>query len=1002
MKFDINLINYSSYSLGFGMLTVQEIVNQAMIEKRDYASLTDYNTLSGIPEFVEECEKNKIKPLIGVTLSVSDDKKYLGDLVLIAINQQGFEELKKIVSELKTFNQADLNTVELNKIIEICKNVIVIDGAKNSIGYKTNKEEYSDIYKKIQESYKNKFIITIQPEKNTDNFKEHVKKMINVVFSNTIIRNNENYNNKIFFSNNNRFLNENYYPFQAKKAQDYSYLKTKVKKQKLKTIREIVDEKDFFLSQEDFYGYFNKIKDRIEEKSKNSVLNESSFISVFTPINLWHDPVFPKLGNEKLGELITKKWKEYSINIPIEQHPIYVKRIREELETIKKLGFEDYFVLISDINKMATQLEQKTAVRGSAAASLILNVIGVSIIDPVKHDLMFARFLNTGRQELPDIDFETSGNKELLKNLKDKYGNVYALSRFTTIDKYTVSINFVFESLRYYKGLSIEDEQNLNKKEVIIDKIIKDFLKGQKRDLSLSEMLKKSKELQNIYNKDEYVKKILNYALKMEGQHINKAINGGSIIFADNIVMPVIENETLPYIEASKIHIQKMGSLKMDILSSKILENLQKLEKITGVSLNNISNDLSIKKIYDEISNINLFGINQFGSGLKIENGVFKGIGGQIFSETRIDNFQELSVICAVIRDYFKKPEQYFKFLEGKKNPEKIEYKHPLLKKSLSETYGAFIYEEQIMMIAKDVGGFDDLNADLLRTAIKKEKKEVIDELKPKFIEGAIKNGVSNEIAESIYKDLENRMGQYQFNKSHAYVYSILSYQEMFYKVNYPAEFYHVHLTDKEESYLVENEIVKMGYSVLRPDINVSEQLPKTLIQETKLGQQITIDLSLSRIIKNKNNLEGIIKERNEYGYYENILDYIERVIPIYTGLSIYSPLMNTMKDQKNISTFKNDLINLITVGAFDKLNNDLTSDYILKRNIFLLNIDSMIDAVLNINENIELSLLEPIRENIIGVEGFIEKEKEILLISPLSVLSKNKQQKIIKKQTLN
>lgn len=1002
MKFDINLINYSSYSFGFGMLTIKEIVQKSITEKRGYASLTDYNTLVGIPEFVEECEKNKIKPLIGVTLSVSEDKKYLGDLSLIAINEKGYEELKRIVTELKTFNVADFNSIQLDKLIEICKNVIVIDGAKNSIGYKLNREEYIPIYKKLQESYKNKLVITIQPEKDIEHLKEHVKKMMNVVFSNTIKRNDEDYNNKVFFSNNNRFLTEKYYPFQAKKAQDHSYLKTKLKVKKLKTIKEVIDETDHFLSDELFYNYLGRIKERIEEKNKNTILNESSFIGIFNSINLWNEPHFPKLSNAKLGELIKQNWKEYSKDIPTEKHPIYIKRIKEELETIKKLGFEDYFLLISDINKIAKELNQKTAVRGSAAASLILNVIGISIIDPVKHNLMFSRFLNTGRHELPDIDFETSANKELLTTLKERYGNVYALLKLNKIDKYTVSKNFVFESLRYYKGLSIEEEQNLNKREVLIDKAIKDFLKGRERDIPMSEMLRLSKGLQNLYGSDDYVKQIINYAIKMEGQHVNKSINIGSVIFADNIVMPIIENETLPYIEATKIHIQNIGSLKMDILSSKILENLQKLESLTGYSLNKISDDLSNKKVYEEFRNINLFGINQLGSGLKIENNTFKGIGAQICSETKISNFEELAVVCAVIRDYFKKPEQYVKFLEGKENPDKIEYKHPLLKKSLSETYGAFIYEEQIMLIAKDVAGFDDIKADLLRTGIKKEKKEIVDKLKPDFISGALANGVNEEIAYSIYQDLENRMGQYQFNKSHAYVYSILSYQEMFYKINYPAEYYHIHLNDKNNVYLVENEIVKMGYSVLRPDINVSEEIPRTIIQEIKNNSQVAIDLSLSRVIKNKAILDNIIKERQEYGFYEDILDYMERVLPIYTGISLFSPQMNVINNQKNISSFKQDLVNLITVGAFDKLNNELSNDFIFKRNIMLFNLDSMLDAVLNINKNIELNLLEPLKENILTPEQFIVKEKDILLISPISVLNMNKQQKHIKRQTPN
>lgn len=1002
MKFDINLINYSSYSFGFGMLTTKEIIENAKKENRNYACLTDYNTLAGIPEFISNCESNNIKPLIGLTVSVSDQNKYLGDLVLIAINEKGYEELKKVVSELKTFNLADFNSVNINNIIEICKNVMVIDGAKNSIGYRNNKEDYINIYKKLQESFKNKFILTIQPEKDTEHLKEHVKKMMGVVFSNPIKRNNEeNYYNKVFFSNNNRFITEKFYPFQARKAQEYSYLKTKLKASKQKTIREIVDETDYQLNQEFFYRYLGKIKERILEKNNSSIINENSFINIFEDIKIWKSPKFPKLSDSKLSDLIKQSWKEYSNGIPKEKHQIYIKRLTEELDTIRKLGFEDYFLLIADINNIAKELKQKTAVRGSAASSLILNVLGISIVDPVKHNLMFSRFLNTGRQELPDIDFETSGNKELLKKLSETYGNVFALLKFNAIDKYTVSKRFVFEALRNYRGLTIEEEQNLNKREVVIDLAIKDFLKGRDLDLSMSDMLRKSPQLQNIYNTDDYSRQILNYMMKMEGQYTNKGINITSIIFENDIVMPIIENETIPYIEGSKDYIQKMGSLKMDILSSNVLERLKKLENLTGYSLVNISNDLSNNKIYEEISNINLFGINQLGSALKIDNGVYKGIGAQICNEIKISNFEELAVVCAVIRDYFKKPEQYLKFLEGKNNPEKIEFKHPLLKNALSETYGAFIYEEQIMLIAKDVGGFDDIKADLLRTAIKKEKRDIVESLKLDFIQGSITNGVSEDIANSIYKDLENRIGQYQFNKSHAYVYSLLSYQEMFYKINYPAEFYYTYLEDKKNSYIVEKEIVKMGYSLLRPDINVSEDIPRTLIQETRNGTQLTLDLSLSNIIKNKKNLEGVIKERNEYGYYENILDYIERVVPIYTGISIYSPLMNDVKNQKNMSSFKNDLISLITVGAFDKINNELTNDFILKRNIFLMNVDSMMEAVLNVNENIELSLLEPLKENMLSIDNFIEKEKEILMLSPLSVLNQNKQQRVIKKQTI-
>jgi DNA polymerase-3 subunit alpha len=996
-----NLINFSHYSVSSGLSTVDEIIKKAVDNKQKYASLTDINTLSGIPEFYEKCVKNNLKPIIGATISIKDNNEYIGDVTLIAKNQQGFDNIKRLVSKLGEFKNNILRTLELEELLKNSKDILLLEGGKNSIVYNINdQEDYNKVFSKLNNSFGLSLIGTIQPNSNKEESIETAQRLMKAI-NNSAVKNQSSgkiRKNRIIFTNNNRFQNKEEYFLQMNKFHEYSYLKKSLEKSKeLVPEDTFIYKNDYYLNEEELNNSLKMFADKLE--GKGFLISEENIVPKIGEYTLFKDPEFPKLSEDQnLDSIIEERLKDFKEKIPEEKRSIYLDRLKEEAEVINKMGFGDYFVISNEISKSAQFSGQTTAIRGSGAGSLIVHLLGLSDIDPIRHDLMFGRFLNEGRGEYPDLDIETSDNNEMLSLLKDTYGeeNSANLVSYDTISKSNMTFNFVLNSLKRYATQDLEFQQKLNVADNKISKSLAYFTKSKKK---LSEILETNHFIQKIYKEDKLARKIIDLSIKMEGQIRNRKISIGTAILSNKSIQntsSIVKTESgvKSYIEVDKHYIQKMGHLKMDILSSVILKKLNLAAKNSNNELADLANDLEDPKVYHFLSKGLLSHINQISSRFKLESDVTEknpqGIGATMCKEIQPKNFQELSAIMALIRmgeedENGDKPEQYQKYLDGKINPESIVYKHPSLKDVLSETYGALIFEEQIMKISQKIANFNDSEADDLRSVIKKENKEAIPAIKEKFVANAIKNNISAEVAVDIFKDIEEKMGTYQFNKAHACVYATIAYQQMYLKVHHPAEFYEAHY-DKDNVEIYKHELLNLGTFIKRPDINSSNDKAETVHLNNQGKKQLLLDFSLKDIINN-NVLDNILQERKEFGFYDDIFEYCERILPIYTDCNLMSEGIKANKTKTQIETFKNDTIKLIKVGAFDDLKLTENNDLLYNRSLLVENIDTIVNASINSHIELDINIKEP--QNILSNDEIENFENDTMPISPLEHYNK-------------
>ena len=452
---------------------------------------------------------------------------------------------------------------------------------------------------------------------------------------------------------------------------------------------------------------------------------------------------------------------------------IYLVRLKYELDVINQMGFANYFLVVYDFIKYAKNKGILVGPgRGSAAGSLVGFSLGITDIDPIKYNLLFERFLNSERITMPDIDtdFPDIYRDEVINYVTNKYGK----KRVTNIITFgTMGSKMCIRDIGRVMNVALPDIDN-------ISKII-----GSRKD-SLSDLIKIDTRLQDLIKNDRKIKKLMEVAVKVEGIKRHTSIHAAGVIIAsedlDNLVPLVYDKDLDIYIsgyEAS--HLEDLGLLKMDFLG---IKNLTTIMEISENVFDEENIKIDFKNIpLDDVDTLKLFqngdtnGIFQFeSSGMK-----------NFLKELKPNSFIELSHAIALYRPgpAGNIPE----FIKRKNDLSEIDYFHPNLESVLKDTYGIIIYQEQIMQIASIIAGYTLGQADILRRAMSKKKKEILEEERDKFILGAIKNGYQESLANKIY-DLILKFASYGFNKSHSVAYTMVSYKMAFLKTHFKKQFY--------------------------------------------------------------------------------------------------------------------------------------------------------------------------------------------------------------------
>ena len=541
-------------------------------------------------------------------------------------------------------------------------------------------------------------------------------------------------------------------------------------------------------------------------------------------------------------------------------------RLEYELGIIKEMGYVDYFLIVWDFIKYAKDHDIIVGPgRGSAAGSLVSYTLGITTLDPIKYSLLFERFLNPERVSMPDIDvdFCFERRQEVIDYVVEKYGK----------DRVVQIVTFGTMAAR---GVIRDVGRVMDLPYAMVDSIAK--MIPNELNITIDKALIMNGEMKSLYESDSQVKTLIDMSKRLEGLPRHTSMHAAGVVISQKSV-----DEYVPLSRASDGSIttqftmttlEELGLLKMDFLGLRtltVIQNAVRLaEKSTGICLDMEKIDYNDKEVLDSI-------------GTGRTDGVFQLESAGMKSFMKELKPQSLEDIIAGISLYRPGPMDFIpQYIRGKNNPESITYDCPQLEAILEPTYGCIVYQEQVMQIVRDLGGYTLGRSDLLRRAMSKKKASVMEKERQNFVygneeegvAGCINNGIDEKVANKIYDDMID-FAKYAFNKSHAAAYGVVSYQTAYLKYYYPVEFMAALMTSVIDNPTKVSEYIltcrQMGIDILPPDINVGESA------FSADGKSIRYGLSAIKSV-GKPVIEAIVSERVQRGSYKSLKDFIERL----------------------------------------------------------------------------------------------------------------------------
>jgi DNA polymerase III subunit alpha len=860
----VHLHVHSHYSLLDGLAKIDDLVEKAKSLHMPAVALTDHGVMYGVIEFYQKAVKAGIKPIIGVEGYVArngrfnkrariDERPY--HIVLLARNITGYKNLIKLTSRahLEGFYYKPRMDIELIK--EFSDGLIALSSCLQG--------EIPQAIMSGDLAKAEKIALELQSIFGPENFYLEVQHHPHVP-------NQENVNNKIFELAAKTNIpvvatNDVHYLNQDDDAIQDILLCLQMKKKQSDTDRMTMlgDNFSFYSSEEMeslFSGHPEVLSNTIKVAERCNVELELGKISLphfDVPNQQSPDDYLKQLANQGLSYRYPGREKD----------PAVLERLEYELSVIQKTGFASYFLIVQDfVNWAKSNRIVVGPGRGSAAGSIVSYLTNITNVDPLKYDLLFERFLNPERVSMPDIDLDFADTRrdEVIHYVEEKYGKDH-VAQIITFG--TMAARAAIRDVGRVLGLPYS----------YCDKVAKLI----PMHLHLQESIATVPELKEIYTTEEDGKKLLDAASKLEGVARHSSTHACGVVITkeplDHYVplqFAAQQDEQVVVTQYSLHPIEDLGLLKMDFLGLKnltILENtLDIIKKARGQEINIDLLPLTDKKTFALLQKGETTGVFQLeSSGMKRYLKLLKPT--------------ELEDIIAMVALYRPGPMEFIPdFIAGKHGTKEVNYLHPKLKPILQKTHGVAVYQEQLMQIARDLAGFTLSEADILRKAVGKKIKKLLDEQHDKLVLGMVKNKINKSTAEKIWKMVEP-FARYGFVRAHAACYALIAYQTAYFKANHPDEFMASLLTsdygDTDRIAIEVEECEHMGINVLPPDINESlSTFTAVFNQDTKLPEK-KIRFGLSAIKNVGDNIaKVIIHERKKNGQFKNLEDFLRRV----------------------------------------------------------------------------------------------------------------------------
>lgn len=879
----VHLHNHTHYSLLDGLTKVPELVSFVQELGMEAVAVTDHGTMSGLVELYKTAKANNIKPILGVEAYVAARKltdrdpaydKERFHITLLAMNNQGFENLCRLISEAEIHGKYYKPRIDHELMEKYNEGVICLSGcASSEISRRLRDDDYQGAMKMVDwysKTYADRFYLEMQdhghPESPThwavqDKINTGLQKIAKETGLPLVVS-----------------CDGHYLCHADQEAHEVLLC--------IGTGSNLSDEnrmslKDFELHVMDPKSIIKRWGKDFPEAITNTKL-VAERCNVELDLGRILIPKFPVPDGEDektyLDKLVFQGLAfRYGGKTPEEAKQLTVaecratlpekvlERIDYELSVVDKMGYNGYFLIVQDfINWGKSQRIVFGPGRGSAAGSILAYALRITELDPLKYDLLFERFLNPDRISMPDIDTDIQDTRrdEVIEYCTKKYGEA-RVSNIVTFGK-MMAKNAVRDVARVLEVPYAEADR--------LAKLVPDPVMG--RHVKLKDAIVNVPDLKHEYETNPTSKRVIDFASRLEGTIRNHGVHAcGVVIAPDDLVkyLPLEVSAKGPIAtQFPMTEVEELGLLKMDFLGlsnlSVINNALRMIRKVYGVDIDISALPLDDEKTYQLLQRAETTGVFQLESaGMK-----------RYLKDLKASTFED---IIAMVALYRPGPMQFIdSFIRRKHGQEKITYLHPGLENALKNTYGILIYQEQFMQISKEWCGFTGGQADTLRKAVGKKKIDLMNKVKPEFIEGAIKvGGATQEIAETFWNQLLD-FANYCFNKSHAACYALIAYWTAYLKAHYPDAFMAALMTSDmrwTDRLAIEiSECKHMGIKVLGPDINQSYSDFAIVKGENTIRFGLAAIKNMGKALVE----EVVIPERDKNGPFTSICDFSRRI----------------------------------------------------------------------------------------------------------------------------
>ena len=860
----VHLHCHTEYSLLDGANKVDKMFDRIKALKQPAVAMTDHGNMFGAIEFYREALSHGVKPIIGCEIYVAPTsrfekkgvdkgpKEYNNHLILLAMNNQGYRNLCKLVSLGYMEGFYYKPRIDKDLLRELNGGLIALSAclqgevsqALNYGNYEKAKlatEQYASIFG-------DRYYIEIQDNKLPEQEKVNrlLVELAKDVSIPVVATNDCHYGERADFHAHDVLLCVQ----TGKTVDEENRLKLDTDELYLKSAEEMVRGFDWCP------GAVERTLEIADRCNLEIEFGKYHFPTFTPPKEISLDDYLDELSYAGLNERLE------GVTDP-EVRKSYLERLEYELRVIKDMQFPGYFLVVADFINYAKRNGIPVGPgRGSSAGSLVAYALRITDLDPIRHVLLFERFLNPERKSMPDIDvdFCIRGRAQVIQYVKDKYGadRVAQIATFGTL-KAKAAIKDVGRAL----GFSFADAD-------AIAKLIPAPKQG--FDHSLTEAMRMEPRLPELIKSDPRVKTLMDHALRLEGLVRHASTHAAGVVLSN---LPLVDHCPLFVDKEGGIvtqyemtWVEKIGLVKFDFLGLKtltLLHDCLKLIEITRgdqIDLNNLL--LDDKKTYRTLCNGNTTGVFQLEStGIR-----------DMTVRIRPNCFEDLVAILALYRPGPLDSGMTEDYIKRKSGKEKIKYLHPLLEGILKDTYGVIVYQEQVMQTAQLLAGYTMGDADILRRAMGKKDPEEMAAQRSRFVDGAKAKKIDDKRATEIFDQMET-FARYGFNKSHSAAYALVSYQTAYLKTHYPVEFMAALMTSEmgDTDKVIKNlaECREKGIVVLAPDINES------LSDFTPVGEKIRFGLAAVKNVGEKA-VEVILKTRADDGPFESLFDFCRRV----------------------------------------------------------------------------------------------------------------------------